>query len=203
MSEESDRQEAAAIRRRWITLGEALAVVAVLISALTLWNSYEERSNGEAERAAEKTEAGVKAETLLLRAAPAKDGKVLRLAPADPDQVIQSQTLVFPSATGTAKVETVADARIEADWIRDAAKTAARGKVGSGDRRLPVAITTRFMRDGAAHADTAIYDIGYAAEGGFLGGSKIRLRGLSMIERTSAAKARARLDAIRTARDTR
>ena len=36
--------EAAAIRRRWITLGEVLAVAAVLISALTFWNSYQERS---------------------------------------------------------------------------------------------------------------------------------------------------------------
>ncbi len=33
--------EAAAIRRRWINLGEVLAVIAVLISALTLWNSYQ------------------------------------------------------------------------------------------------------------------------------------------------------------------
>jgi hypothetical protein len=30
--------EAAAIRRRWITLGEALAVIAVVISGLTLFN---------------------------------------------------------------------------------------------------------------------------------------------------------------------
>lgn len=200
MSEESDRKEAAAIRRRWITLGEALAVIAVLISALTLWNSYKERSNGEAERAADKTEAGAKAETLLLRATADKDGKTLRLAPADTDQVIQSQTLVFPSATGAAKVETVADARIEADWIRDAAKAAAKGKGGSGDRRLPVAITTRFVRDGAAHADTAIYDIGYAAEGGFLGGTAIRLRGLSLVRRMRGDNAQAQLDALWKAR---
>ena len=55
MSEErqtpEERKEAAAIRRRWITLGEILAVVGVLISGLALWNSWSERSSAEKERA--------------------------------------------------------------------------------------------------------------------------------------------------------
>jgi predicted negative regulator of RcsB-dependent stress response len=42
-----EKREAAAIRRRWITLGEILAVIAVLISGLTLWNSYSDRSADE------------------------------------------------------------------------------------------------------------------------------------------------------------
>ncbi|HEX8061853.1 MAG TPA: hypothetical protein VF535_01415 [Allosphingosinicella sp.] len=36
---QAERREAAAIRRRWITLGEILAVIGVLISALALWSS--------------------------------------------------------------------------------------------------------------------------------------------------------------------
>lgn len=35
--QETRKEEAARIRRRWITLGELLAVAAVLISALTLY----------------------------------------------------------------------------------------------------------------------------------------------------------------------
>ena len=65
--------EAAAIRRRWITLGEILAVVAVMISGLTFWNSYSERTASEAERAAEKDaaadeerKAAERSQTLLL-----------------------------------------------------------------------------------------------------------------------------------------
>lgn len=75
--------EAAAIRRRWITLGEVLAVAAVAISGLTFWNSYQERTRAEAERAAEKAEAASKAATLVLRAERADGGERLRLASVD------------------------------------------------------------------------------------------------------------------------
>lgn len=193
-------REAAAIRRRWITLGEVLAVLAVLISGLTLWNSYRDRSNDEAERVAERKDAAAKAETLLLKASAGKEGARLALAPANSDQVIQSQTIAFASATGRSRIETVADPRVEAGWIKDAAKSV-KGKDGeAGDRRLPVAITTRFVRDGETHSDTAIYDVGYSLDSGFLGGTDVRLGGLSLVERTSAAKAQARLDSLWKAR---
>ena len=44
--------ETARIRRRWLSLGETVAVIAVVISALTLWNNYDERKSAEAERRA-------------------------------------------------------------------------------------------------------------------------------------------------------
>ena len=46
-----ERAEAARVRRRWINLGELVAVLALVISALTLWNSYRERTTNEAEHA--------------------------------------------------------------------------------------------------------------------------------------------------------
>jgi hypothetical protein len=103
--------EAAAIRRRWITLGEILAVLAVVISALTFWNSYQERSSAEAQRTAEKKEKSAKAQTLMLKAS--GGGSSLDLVPLDPEQAIQSQTIRFPSALGLSAIETV-DPRIEA-----------------------------------------------------------------------------------------
>ena len=205
----SDRQtpaqaaEAAAIRRRWITLGEVLAVVAVAISGLTLWNSYSERTRAEAERQAEKEEAASRAATLVLRAERAEDGARLVLAPADPATVIQSQTFAFPSALGIDAVETVVEPRIEAEWIEDAVKKAARDakEETSGDRLLPVAITTRFTSGGEMRSYTAIYDVGYGIEeGGFLEGSDVTLRGLSQVERVRANDAAIRLDALWKAR---
>src|SRR3546814_20351205 len=78
--------EAAAIRRRWITLGEIVAVAALIISGLTFWNSYSERTASEAERAAEKaaaaeaeTEAADSSQTLLPRAP--VNGRGTSLAP--------------------------------------------------------------------------------------------------------------------------
>jgi hypothetical protein len=199
METPQERKEAAAIRRRWITLGEVLAVIAVLISGLTLWNSYSERHAQEAERAAEKAQEATVSRTLLLKAS--GNGKKLTLTAQDPDQAIQSQTILFPSALGVAAIETVIEPRIEGGWIKAAVKKAREleGKQPKvrGDARLPVAITTRFASGGDTFSDTAIYDVGYKESGGGLfGGTDIELRGLSLVERVRAAKAHARLDAV-------
>lgn len=195
--------EAAAIRRRWITLGEVLAVAAVLISGLTLWNSYSERSSAEADRHRAEERAEREAETLLLQAVPGGNGRRLTLSPVRDDQTIQSQTIMFPSALGLKPVETTGESRIEGEWFDDALKKArrpARKETGAGDYRLLVAISTRFLGDGAVHSVSAIYDIGYVLEERFLQGAAVRLRGLSIVGQTSAEDAQARVDALWTKR---
>lgn len=198
----SEAVEAARTRRRWINLAEILAVIAVLISGLTLWNSYKERTSEEAEKAAAKEEASAEAQRLLLRGTPDRDGERLALAPADAAQAIQSQTIAFPAALGAASVDTVIEPRIEAQWFE---RPLLRGRAGDaetrGDERVPVAVTTVFVVGGRTHRDTAIYDIGYRIdEGGLIGGSRLRLRGLSRVESVTAGQAQARLDAIWRAR---
>lgn len=192
--------EAAAIRRRWITLGEILAVLAVVISGLTFWNSYQERSSTEAERNAARQEKKAKAQTLMLKAS--GGGSSLDLAPLDEGQAIQSQTILLPSALQRAPIETV-DPRIEARWIEAAAKKARKlgGKAkGPGDERLPVAITTRFISGGETHSDTAIYDLGYRLDSGLLD-TDAKLLGLSLVERSKASGLQARLDTVWNSRN--
>jgi len=191
----AERKEAAAIRRRWITLGEVLAVIGVLISGLALWNSWSERSSAERERVAEKAKQASVSRVVVLKAN--GSGKRLALTAHDPDQAVQSQTLLFPSAFGLGAFDTT-EPRIEADWVKRAVRKAHdKDEKVRGDARMPVAITTRFVADGRTFADTALYDVGYKESGGgLLGGSDVELRGLSLIERTTAAKAQARLDAL-------
>ncbi len=193
--------EAAATRRRWINLAEILAVGGLLISGLALWNAYQERTGEQAEKEAARREASAEAQTLLLRAVADREGERLSLAPADPAQVIQSQTVTFPSPLGVAPVETVIEPRIEARWFERALLRAreAAGEAGEGrgDARVPVAIATSFVRGSGTYRDTAIYDVGYRVEGGGLfSGRDIRLRGLSRAETAPARGAQARLDAI-------
>jgi hypothetical protein len=189
--------EAAAIRRRWITLGEILAVIAVLISGLTLWNSYSERSATQAERAAEKKQEEVRSQSLVLKAE--GRGKRLALSALDPAQAIQSQTIAFPSPLGITPVQALVEPRIEAGWIKAAVKKA-RSSDGDGkamgDPRMPVAITTRFVAGGRTYSDVAIYDVGYRRDGSLLGGTEVELLGLSLVERSSGRAARARLDSL-------
>ena len=195
----AERKEAAAIRRRWITLGEILAVIGVLISALALWNSWSERSSAESERAAEKAKQADVARILLLKSS--GGGKRLALTAHDPGQAIQSQTLLFPSAFGLGAFDTT-EPRIEAEWVKRAVRKAhEKDEKVRGDARMPVAVTTRFVADGRTFTDAALYDVGYKeSDGGLFGGSEVELKGLSLIGRTTAAEAQRRLDALWAAR---
>lgn len=190
--------EAAAIRRRWITLGEMLAVIAVIISALTLWNSWTERSESSVAETKEADRASTRAATLVLVAAGA-DKHILTLKPASAAQSVQSQKIIFPTALGVAPVETTGEPRIEAAWFEDALKKA-RSKANQpddsrGDERLPVVIASRFLVDGEQHEAVAIYDIGYTISGRLLGGHSLTLRGLSLVSRVTTGSAGTRLDA--------
>jgi hypothetical protein len=196
-----EEAEAAAVRRRWITLAEVLGVIAVLISGLTLWNSYRQRSDDEADKQAARSQAAAEAQILLLRASPDREGRTLGLASAGAGQAIQNQRIDFPAPLGVAAIETVIEPRIEAGWFEQALLRARQAggeqNESRGDERVPVAITTSFFSDGALHRDSAIYDIGYRIEGGGLfGGHRIRMRGISRIETATARNLQARLDAI-------
>ena len=198
-SEEAKRQR----RLRWITLGEFLGVAALMISGLTFWNSFSERRDSAAAKNAEERRASARARILVLKATRDKEGDRLVLSAAG-DQVIQGQTIAFPKALGVDPVDST-DPRIEAGWFADGLKKARRaageGERLRGDARIPVAITTRFMIDGDVAEDVTLYDIGYVTgNGGLFGGTSIKLRGLSMIGRSSAGAAPARLDAIWNAR---
>lgn len=194
----AEKAEAAAVRRRWITLGELLAVAAVVISGLTFWNSYSERRSNEVERQSDERSAEVRARTLILRGVPDKDGEVLAIS-APTDQAIQSQSVTFPTALELDSIETT-NPRIEADWfdgaLRKARKAAGQRDEDAGDERLPVAVTTRYVADGEMITDVSLYDVGYAVKDRFLRGGVVRLRGLSFIGRTRADAAQARVDSL-------
>ena len=192
--------EAAAIRRRWINLGEVLAVIAVLISALTLWNSYKERANSETERAKSEQKAEIQSSTLVLRATPEKEGRRLSLSAMAGDQAIQSQTIAFPSALGLAPIETAGDPRIESGWfesaLHKARKEAGLDEKSTGDARLPVLVRTQFLSGGELKTDNAVYDLGYRISNGFLSGADVRMRGLSLIRRGVTGDGQKQVDAL-------
>jgi hypothetical protein len=201
--------EAAAIRRRWITLAEILGVAGLVVSGLALWNSYQERTGEAADKAAARREALAQSRTVVLRGTADRDGARLSLAPADPAQTIQSQTIVFPTALAVEPIDTVADSRIEARWfrggiLRATAEDEERAESREGDRQVPIAIVTRFYSGGSMFTDWAVYSLIYRVEGGGLfEGRKIRLRGISRLQPArveNPAAARARIDAMWAAR---
>ena len=190
--------QAATTRRRWITLGELLAVVAVCISALTLWNSWTERKESAELKNADARQASTRAVTLVLVATSSGDRK-LTLKPAASTQSVQSQTILFPKALGVAPAQTAGDPRIEAAWFEHALKKARSlahlPDDSRSDERLPVAIITRFLSDDQPHEDVALYDIGYGIAGHWFTGHSVSLRGIALVSRVKAGSAQARVDA--------
>lgn len=197
-TKEARAAEAAAIRRRWITLGEGVAVLAVAISALTLYLNWSDKQDERAARASESRKASSRAGALVLNAETVTDDRIT-LRTADPAQIVQSQTILFPRALGLDPVDTTGAPRIEAGWFADALKSArAKAKLPDdsvGDERLPVAITTRFLVDGDAHENRALYDIGYGISGRWIAGHSLSLRGLSRVGTLKADAAQAQVDA--------
>lgn len=171
-------------RLRWITLGETVAIAAVIISGLGLWNSYMDRRDAQADKVAQAARSDTH-RPFYLKATANGDGSQLTLLPVNPDDVIQSQTLIFPPAFGIAAITTTSDARIEADWFADPLKDDRRKRdlpeESQGDERVPVMVQTDYLAGGQALSTRSYYDVGYALEGRFLRGAQVKLRGLSLI----------------------
>lgn len=179
---------------RWLTLAELVGVAALAIAALGYWDSHRERVQQDRERAiAEHDRAAAEAQQgkaraqeaqqeavrhfLLLTGAPASGE--LRLQPARPEQVIQTQTLAFPTEVRPDNVMTTGRPRIEARWIEDRLRRAAK----PDDQRLPVAIETTYIEDGERRVDRSIYLVGFSLHGRLLGGPKVEFEGLSLARR--------------------
>ena len=110
----AEAAEAAATRRRWITLGRVRrGRPAVLISGLALWNSYQERTGEETDKVAARRQAQARAMMMVLRGTPepgAASGLQPR-TPADPGtDDPEPDALLFPfGAWRVTPVETMAE----------------------------------------------------------------------------------------------
>ncbi|HXV00108.1 MAG TPA: hypothetical protein VG166_06395 [Caulobacteraceae bacterium] len=180
-------------RRFWLTIGEAAAVIAVVIAGLSYWDSHRQHAE-ETRRAAEQSQV---AAALVLRSAADADGKRLTLEAVDARQVIQSQRYYFPAAIlGHAMEVAAARPQIDQGWIAGGlakALEAAHAK-GDGEARLPVAIVTDYVEAGEARQDRSLYLLGYAWRSRFLAGRQIILQGLALQRRGLALDPRAAVE---------
>lgn len=180
------KAEAAATRRRWITLGEIVAVAAVVISGLTFWNSWSERQDAaaerQAERAAESKERAASSAVLLTGSAE-DDGAMLTLS--DPAHRIQQIEVRFPKALGVGPQTSVLEPQIQAAWIAAPMLKLTDGGADRREGRLPVAITASYWDADVQRTSTAIYDLVWRTEPRTLQGRTLKLRGVILRERVT------------------
>jgi len=175
----TDKPAAETAKRRWISIGETVGILALLISAISLWDSHQDRAETRASAAQVKP---VKVPPLVLTATADAEGEVLRLASPNSDRVIQTQTIVFPKALDVDSVDTVGNPRIEAEWFASALRDALGDDRTKG--RLAVGIVTRFTDNGTEREDTAIYDIGHGWRSRLLQRDAPVLEGITLVARS-------------------
>ncbi len=194
---------------RWLTLAEIVGVLALAVAALGYWDSHRERLQQERQRAQAEQERSREREaaakerqaeqqanavklTFLMTGAPDASGGKVRLQAVHPEQVIQTQTLWFPILIRTASAETTGNPRIEAGWIEDGLRRAAKSAQG----RVPVAIQTTFIEDGQSKTDRSIYYLGYSLHSRLVGGPRLELEGLSLARRGVSGDLQATTDSL-------
>jgi hypothetical protein len=166
-----------------LTVGEVVAVLALVIAGLNFWESHQQHQN-DVRRALAQTQA---ATAFVAGGEADRDGRFVSLHALGASQAIQSQHYRFPDEVLDHPVEITAERpRIEADWIAAGLKRAldeshARG---AGEARVPVVIQTVFVEDGDTRTDVSLYQLGVAWKRGFLGGRQIRLTGLALAKRS-------------------
>lgn len=185
-----DRAEAAATRRRWVTLAELVGVAGLLIAALSLWMSWSDRRADEQEKRSEKASESKARTLVLLTGTP--DGKT-RLALKDNAHPIQSIDVRFPAALGVSNQSSVLEPHIDADWFSGAILAATDGGPDAREGRLPVLITSSYWDADTQRTDSAIYDVIWETHGRWPRSRALRVKGMILRERTSQP---ARLEAL-------
>jgi hypothetical protein len=171
VSESSD-EKARRARLRWITLGEAIAIAALVISGLGLWREWHSRN----ERAAPTTTTVIEKRQpipLTLRGRAEDDGRTLTISPVENSHALESLTITLAGKP----IEIGSDGQLDADAVenvlddRDASK---------GRHSVPVQIETRYVELGKDKTARGTYRLTYRWEGGGLfGGRSLRLVSLS------------------------
>lgn len=189
-SEAVAKAEAAATRRRWINLGEFVAVAGLIIAAVGLWLTYHDRQTDEADKQAEKrAEASARA-TYVVKTSLRGNDVVIE---PDDRHALGDIAVTFPTALGVSP-QTSPTQTIPEGWFKGALLKATDGGADSQEGKLPVLLTVNYVDDDQQRSASGIYDIVWRTKGGgLIGGRSLTVVGMRLHERGGSQK---RVDAL-------
>ena len=157
-------------RRRWINLGEIIALAALIVSAAGVWIAWKGTSNDKPRVVEQRS-----AVPLALRGVVDSDQRALTIVPADPSHALESLTVTGAGSP----MEIGGNGRLSASDLESALK--GRDKEAKDvPHSLPLRIDARYVEAGAERRSTGHYVLRYKWEGGGLfGGRSLRLVSLS------------------------
>ena len=173
MSKQAESESARRARLRWITLGEAVAIAALIISGLGLWLTWrQEQAPDQPAKVIEER----RPIPLKLHGEVDDDGRRLTITPVENSHALDSLSLAI--AGGNGPVTLGSDGVLNASDVESAI-----GKPKEdvkGVQRVPVRIDARYIESGTDRRSSGNYVLRYRWEGGGLfGGRSLRLTGLS------------------------
>jgi hypothetical protein len=157
-------------RRRWINLGELIAIAALAVSAAGVWITW--KSNGEDKPT--KVVEQRQPIPLTLRGRAEHDGRSLTIEPVENGHALESLTLTIK---GAPPIEVGSDGELDASAVEGALKDRDESK---GAHSVPVKISARYVEMGADRKGGGTYVVRYRWEsGGLFGGRSLKLTGFS------------------------
>lgn len=188
----TERREAAATRRRWVTLAEVVAVAGVLIAALTLWTNWSDHRANEADKIAAQSSAARERTKIDLSAIVQDGGNTLLLKDARHD--LQDVTITFPRALGVSPQRPPAEPVIDKSWFSKPLLKLTDGGADNRAGRLPVLVSVQYFDGDTTRSASGIYEVIWKTEAGLpLMGRSLKLEGLRVRQRGGD---QAKLDAI-------
>jgi hypothetical protein len=155
-------------RRRWVTLGEIIALLALVVSAAGLWLTWKSGTEDKTTRVVEQRQAI----PLTLRGKVDRDGRRLTIEPIEGSHALESLTLTIK---GASPIELGSDGELSATDLEAALKDRDESK---GMHSVPVRVAARYVEMGSDRKTTGSYVLRYRWEGGGLfGGRSLKLTG--------------------------
>ena len=157
-------------RRRWINLGEVIAIAALIVSALGVWIAWQSSKNDRPTRVVEQRQPI----PLVLRAKVEDQGRRLLITPVEPGHAMGSLTLFFPRMY---PLELGSEGKLDADMVQ----AELRGNdLDKGDHAIRVGTRVQYVELGKDRTSDGDYVLRYRVErGGLLSGRSLRLLGFS------------------------
>jgi hypothetical protein len=155
-------------RRRWVTLGEIIALLALVVSAAGLWLTWRSSGDDKPTRVVEQKQAI----PLTLRGKASDEGRSLMIEPVESSHALESLTLTIK---GAPPIEVGSDGQLSASDLEAALKNREEAK---GPHSVPVRIAARYVEMGKDRTGGGTYVLRYRWEGGgIFGGRSLKLTG--------------------------
>jgi hypothetical protein len=159
-------------RRRWITLGEMIALAALAVSAVGVWISWQSNGENKSTRLVEQRQSI----PLTLRGKRKDDGRSLEISPVESSHALESLSVTL---AGASSIQVGSDGELAASDVESALKG---HENEPKDRTFSVRarIDARYIELGRDRRASSTYTLRYMWKGGGLfGGRSLHLLGLS------------------------